>query len=405
MSYGSRPLAARPSRTASGPFEALLHNLLLNAPLHPSFRPDLPLQQTAVAPLTPSDDLPTIKVYLSVDGLYRLTYADLVSAGWSLNILDPRTLQISNQGGEISVWVRGEEDGIFDPDDFILFYGQAMTGRYTRQNVYQLKVGDTAGKRMSERDAAPTNGYSVPKSYPATLHVEEHPTWYGYWQNPPGREAQDHWYWTGPLDAPTNAALAFQMRAFDPASPPFLRLQFAGRTDDPISPDHHTRLFLNGTLVSEAWWDGQLEFQQTDVVTPALLVSGTNTLTVETASDTGATVNSLYVNWLELDYQASYLAQDDQLVLGAPAAGDYRFEIEGFGKGDIQVFDISEPASPIRLLNVESNPGGNGFVAVFEDSSLLSSRYLSLTPEQYRSPEAIAADKPSDLRNLSNGAD
>ncbi|MBU0511146.1 MAG: hypothetical protein KJ638_05520, partial [Chloroflexi bacterium] len=360
----------------------------------------------AAVTITSNSDPPALKILVEEDGIYQITYTDLESAGWYPATLDPTNLQLSHLDTELPIWVQDQENGVFDPSDLIIFYGQAMTGRYTRQNVYWLTVGGTPGLRMDERDAAPVHGYPVPASFPITLHAEEHPTWYGYWQNPPGREAQDHWYWTGRLEAPASTDLTFQMPSFDAASADFgLRVLLAGRTDDSAIPDHHTRLILNGTLVDEAWWDGKIEFQHNTTFSPTSLNVGSNTLSVETVGDTGAVVDSLYANWLEVDYQALYTSQDDELAFGVPAAGDYQFQVGGFSSEDTEVFDITDPISPVRLLKVESQPEGNGYTAVFEDHAEAAARYLALTPAQRCSPSALVPDQPSDLRNPANGAD
>ncbi|MDP1621559.1 MAG: type IX secretion system sortase PorU [Bacteroidales bacterium] len=74
-------------------------------------------------------------------GIYRLTYDDLKNSGVAVGQIDPRKLRIYGNGGgmlpeanaaeriddlmENTIFVAGEEDGRFDPGDYILFYGQS----------------------------------------------------------------------------------------------------------------------------------------------------------------------------------------------------------------------------------------------------------------------------------------
>jgi hypothetical protein len=355
---------------------------------------------------TVSSTLPPLKVFIDQDGIVQLTAADLATAGWDLTQLVPHTLRLTTQGAEVALWVSGGEDGAFDAGDAVIFYGQAMTSPYTRRNVYWLTAGSEPGLRMAERDAAPVHGYPVATSWRATLHAEQDTAPFGYWQNPPGREAQDHWYWTGPLNAPARAVLPFQMPPFEPMAGAVLRVALAGRSDDPgPNLDHHTRIFLNDVLVSDARWDGQIQFVQTAAVTPTLLAVGTNTITVELPGDTGAAVDSLYVNWLEVDYQASYVALDDRLSFAASAAGDYRFRIGGFSLAHVEAYDTTDSTRPIRLLNVVSESEGDRYDAVFEDRATAATRYLALTPAQRHPPAGLLPDLPSDLRGPAHGAD
>ncbi len=157
--------------------------------------------------------------------------------------------------------------------------------------------------------------------------------------------------------------------------------------------------------MSEARWDGKLVYTQTDTFAPSILQPGVNSLTVKTDADTGAVVNRLYVNWLEIDYQAGYTALNNQLSFGTPGDGAYQFRVAGFGNQDISIFDISNPNHPSQILNIEKQSAVDRYTAVFEDRATAASRYLALTTDQYRTPISITTDSPSDLRNPANGAD
>ncbi len=401
LTFDPGAATTRPARTAGGPFESLLRALLLNEPSAVQTAPVDEARRPETQP--PSAAL---KLFVEHDGLVQVTPADLAAAGWDPSTLVTGTLKLSLQGAELPIWVEDQDgDGLFDDDDLMLFYGQAASGPYTRRNVYWLTADGAPGRRMGTRDVSPVHGYGVPTSFPATLHAEEDVPG-GYWQNPPGKEAQDHWYWTGRLSAPASANLFFQMPPFDTtAVSATLRVLLAGYTDDVLDPDHHTRLRLNGTLVDDAWWNGWIQFQHTVAFSPTLLVVGNNTLTVQSVGDTGATVDGLYANWLEVDYQALYIAQGDRLVFGAPGEGDYRFQVSGLSSSDVEALDLTDPSAPVRLTGVQSQPTDAAYTAILEDHAGPSARYLIQTTAQRRSPDGIIADRPSDLHSPANGAD
>jgi hypothetical protein len=424
----------------------LLILALASLPPAPALAHDV---QRAAPAAAPAAVLPTLKVYVEQDGIVQITAANLTAAGWTLAGLDPRTIKLTRLGSELPIRVEGQDDGVFDAADVILFYGQAMTGPYTRRNVYWLTAGGAPGLRMAERDVAPTHSYPVAASFRATLHAEQDnisPA-FGYWQNPPGKDAQDHWYWTAVLAAPTSAALAFQLPAFDPAGSAALRVLLAGKTNDlNVNPDHHTRILLNGTQVDDKRWDGAIEFQHATTISPALLLAGANTVTVVLPGDTGATVNSLaapapdggpplmppqiiqppasaaapdmaapdattatvdqlYANWLEVDYAARYQAASDRLFFKAPGTGAYQFRITGFTVNSLEAYDITNPAAPVRLLNATAPKEGATYTAVLEDTAAAGAAYLAQTQAQRRAPAGIVADAFADLRNPTNAAD
>ncbi|HRS53274.1 MAG TPA: C25 family cysteine peptidase [Bacteroidales bacterium] len=67
-----------------------------------------------------------INVYTT--GIYRITYSTLQAAGILSGNPDPRSFQIFGKGTEQYIYVKGENDGVFDPDDYIEFYAQKNDG-------------------------------------------------------------------------------------------------------------------------------------------------------------------------------------------------------------------------------------------------------------------------------------
>lgn len=68
------------------------------------------------------------KISVARDGLYKLTYADLQQAGFPVNTVNPILIQLFHRGAEQRIRVEGELDGVFNPTDFIEFYGIKNTG-------------------------------------------------------------------------------------------------------------------------------------------------------------------------------------------------------------------------------------------------------------------------------------
>lgn len=113
------------------------------------------------------------QVRTETTGIYQITPADLKNAGFVPATIDPRTFRLYTIGSytlngpypdtmiEIPLIVVGEDDGKFDPGDYILFYARApsywndsltewQTNYYTRYRVFWLTWGPGAGKRMAE---------------------------------------------------------------------------------------------------------------------------------------------------------------------------------------------------------------------------------------------------------------
>ncbi len=67
------------------------------------------------------------RIPVAQDGIYRINYLTLQSAGISVSTIDPRQIQIFCLGEEQYIYVHGENDGIFHATDFIEFYGRKNT--------------------------------------------------------------------------------------------------------------------------------------------------------------------------------------------------------------------------------------------------------------------------------------
>jgi hypothetical protein len=108
-----------------------------------------------------------VKIPVAKNGIYRLTNALLNNAGFPTNI-DPRNLQLYHRGAQQPLIVAGEEDGIFDGDDYVEFYGRKNDGTldtklyedpsyqphqyynlFNDTTFYFLTVGAASGERMS----------------------------------------------------------------------------------------------------------------------------------------------------------------------------------------------------------------------------------------------------------------
>ena len=385
----------------------------------------------------------TLRVCVEEDGLYRLTGAQLQDAGLDLTEVDPRTIKITHQDREIPIYVHGEEDGVFDVEDYVEFYGTAMTGPFTVRNVYWLTTDGAEGLRMAERDGSLAGVYPTPSSFYATLHAEED---HVYWQNPPNGAGQDHWFWLGPLKAPTETTLTFDLHHLateevsqdlgglhvatprlknrpsqritsseTPHRPPrsapegrdaTLRVGLRGKTDDyGIDPDHHTKVILNGVEIDDALWDGQVEYQHQATVPQSVLAEGINTLTVESVGDTEAGADSVYLNWFEVGYWDTFVAESDYLQFWQQGNGTYQFVVTNFNEDDVSIFDISDPSNVVRLVNPLIEPSEDAYTVRFQDTIEEQGCYLALTSAQRKPPAAMIMDQPSDLRSLTNAAD
>ncbi|WP_295811150.1 type IX secretion system sortase PorU [uncultured Apibacter sp.] len=117
------------------------------------------------------------KIKLSKTGIYKIDYNFLKSLGINVNSINPKTIRIFGNGGKMlpeptsdfryenlkenAIYVSGEEDGAFNANDYILFYGQGpdywireSTIKH-KKNIYEdyayyfININQSPGKRIS----------------------------------------------------------------------------------------------------------------------------------------------------------------------------------------------------------------------------------------------------------------
>lgn len=93
------------------------------------------------------------KMAVTNTGVHRISYQDLQNIGIDPSAVDPRNIRIYGNGGgmlpeslsksryddlqENAIFIDGEQDGSFDPQDYILFYGESPhTWEYNDQGNY-----------------------------------------------------------------------------------------------------------------------------------------------------------------------------------------------------------------------------------------------------------------------------
>jgi Peptidase family C25 len=123
------------------------------------------------------------EIAVAEDAIFKITHSDLQSVGFPVNSVDPRRIQLFHRGVEVAIYIEGQGDAIFDPADFIEFFGEKNDGTLDKDlyvnpgdqphNYYNLYSDTTAyfltynlvasnGKRMSS--PAPFTG-AIKDSY------------------------------------------------------------------------------------------------------------------------------------------------------------------------------------------------------------------------------------------------
>lgn len=107
------------------------------------------------------------KIKIGKEGIYKIDYNTLQTAGFPVGSINPKNIQIWLKGEEVPIIVSGENDNLFDPTDFIELYATYNDGKldsvlfrrgeqphqymslYSDTAIYFLTLGTSQGKRMT----------------------------------------------------------------------------------------------------------------------------------------------------------------------------------------------------------------------------------------------------------------
>jgi len=392
------------------PYEQMLQKVLVNYESLGRYEGEAKVQRGDII-RAEANGIADLKVHLSGEGMYKIGYSNL-SSRWQLETIDPRTIHLKHLGVEIPILFQGETDGTFNSSDYLLFYALPLESyytNYTKDDVYWLSVESTNGLRMNSVDGTLRGGQLL-TSFTNLYHGEEDLL---YWEGVPNGEGQDHFFWAKltptiptppappvPAVLPINFTLNNILSTSDNCT---LTLDFRGKTDDVnFNPDHHTQVAINGNTVEDDPWNGQIEFQTTVTFPQSYLQNGTNTLTVKSLGDKGATVDTIYFNWFDLTYKDTYVAEKNTLKFSGTGAGACEMDVSGFTSSDINLFDITDPVNPKMVINTTVTSGS---IVKFTDTISGTKGYMAVATGSAKAPTSIEADVPSSLKSALNGAD
>ena len=276
-------------------------------------------------------------------GLHAVRYDDVLTGARSL---DSRTLRLSRQDEGVAFHIQPDSTR-FAPGSHLYFLSEgAEANPYGNEAVYELEVGGVA-EAMPQLSAAPSGNPTF--FYWKTLAREENRLYQAALLDAP-----DVWLWDL-LFAPELKAYAFEVDDLAPAQPSRLSLWLQGASDFPANPDHHVRVFVNGSLAAESSWDGKSSHRIDVELLPGSLQEGENRLELENVGDTGATYSMVLLNRFEVRHAALPVAETGRLEGTWSHAGVA--EVAALGAGG-HLLDVTE-GHPRWLSDTEAGADGS----------------------------------------------
>ncbi len=337
-----------------------------------------------------------LKIEVAGSGFYRITGQDIMDAGITLAGMDPAFLRMFHLDREIAIAVSASGSTL-GADDTIIFYAPGVDNRFTGTDVLWLFWGGTTkGRRISYSDFNALGDHTPVSAFQERLLFEENRL---MWSGVPGAPEADYWFWER-LTAPQSGTYRFDapslIRSDENAT---LTVFLQGRMDGAAL--HHVVAELNGEAISDIYLTGNEAHQAALSIPPSRLNGRNNTLELNYQGPVNGVV---YVNRLELAYQRRLEAAEDRLDFSISSDGAEDIVVSGFSNTAIRIYDITDPAGPVRADHVDVVAGEGGFQATFAPPDG-NTTWTITTDDRIPAPDRIRVRSRSDLKNSENGAD
>ncbi|MFO7624373.1 MAG: C25 family cysteine peptidase, partial [Anaerolineales bacterium] len=325
-------------------------SLILGSSAYPTLaaRPDKTPVFTPAQPVSLAYNL-----LVDQDGIYRVTYEDLLAAGLDLAGAKASDIALTLRAEPVPIQVFSERT--FGPGAYFEFYGQALDTLYTGTNVYQIQVGKKLARRITSLDATPGN--EVPttyymeslRHYPDLAYNVASPT-------------SDPWYqavmytYTTPKSWDYSIELDQLLPGVAPAS---LSIDIYGGNNYYQNPDHHVQVQFNAQTVVDVLFDGLTVQSLSASEVPVL--PGANTVTITLPGDTGASSDAIFMDGFTITYPRPLVVKDGRLAFSSAASV---IQVSGLDTPDAVVYRL-ENSVPVLLSGAVTLAEDGAYAVVF----------------------------------------
>jgi hypothetical protein len=321
------------------------------------------------------------KLSVTKTGIYKISYQDLADLGIEMSSVDPRNIRIYGNGSgmldeanavarpddllENSIYVRGEEDGSFNQDDYILFYGEGPVvttwnafylqyehevNFYTDETCYFLNIGENAGKRVS-------NGVSIADATTDELYGFQD---IAYHEKDSLNLIKSGKLWFGEVfNNQVDYTFPFELTDIDVTQPVVLKANLAARsTEKTIFNVYANGNFLTDIDIPSVLLSSYIYARPIISNYESFTASGEN-VDVGIRFEKPGSIDEAWMNYIELNYIRQLKFRGGQLSFRdmryAGADNIFRYHVQTVSQ-DLNLWEVTDPGAISKpVVSTETN--------------------------------------------------
>jgi hypothetical protein len=328
-----------------------------------------------------------VKLAVKKEGWFRVTQPMLIAAGLDREA-DPRLLQLYADGKELPIIITGEQDGRFDSNDAIEFYGIGLDTASTNKRIYWLAAGATAGKLIQTIKGK--GQQSAGQNFPYTVERCDRTLYFASLKN---GETENFF---GPVISKEPVTQTLNLINLDSLASERAQLEV---TLQGVTEGHHrVKVLLNDSDVGALDFDGQMQGKASFSIKQARLRQGSNNVKlVSSGSDTDVSL----IDSLRLTYRHTYTADNEELRF--TASNKQRVTVDGFSSNRVRLLDVTDP-DDVRKVSTQISSTERGYAITAAAPKGGQRTLFAFSEARGRQVDAITANQISSLRNKDQAA-
>lgn len=363
------------------------------------------------------------------EGIYKIDRSRLESFGFDVTSVDPRTIKIYNNGGkalpeqvtvprpidliENAILVVGEDDGSFDPNDYILFYGRGSQFRdydpnsksikrfnhpFSNKNYYFITVGGENGKRVQTKSSLNTSQDLTQTSTVAFIDYEVDKInlaksgrqFFGDYFS---QSASSRTYTNKLNNRLSNYPINYNFRFVNASESPFTLNIFENSTNvyaGSLTGYGGTSYRVGQAHIGSGIYNGVLQ----------------DNLSVLNFSLSMLSSNSVgYLDYFEIRFERELKPIDNKIIFfSKDSSAIVEYSLSGFPSNDINVYDISDFSNIQKIGPKTGWPSSGEFKFLVSENKDSLKKYIAIGNGNYLIPANSVLVTNSNIRGIQDGA-
>ena len=403
-------------------YDNALYNLISNSEIAEQFRNENTILLDDTTGNWIDYNATYVKIGVIEDAVHRITHFDLTALGINTSSIDPRTFKIYESGRELDILVLGENDGVFDQNDFIEFWGHKnypgksyhiineddeeyneYLNRYTDTTFYFLTWNPNNGNRADTINIDPTGINDTLFYYSKLLHFEINP-FFDFNDNneianqTPSWNKNKTWYRHTLIAARTYNVTLDEIFPDRNAGIHAKAVSWASSIE---TNSHQVKLLINNVLIDSNSIDRFKQLLLSGERNSSNLISGTNQIKLENIPN-GSDPNGLLVDWFEIEYPRNLKLTNDSLFFKVSddiIPGLKILKILNANAAEYRIYKVHPEFKIVTNYQVSSS------TIVFADTVFPGDEYYILSTIKSVSPKFFQVKNFVNIRSITDQTD